>query len=134
MNCKVSYIYHTTFLHWRDYQYIKHINDNKPLNQVYMYLFADTLENRAPLMRQGASVEWPFSFPLMNSFNKSGTAFSPCKLCFLRTLPSLRIILLYFLLRSVKAGADVYCDTGGDHVGCVLANHQGVVHQDHRPV
>jgi len=31
-----------------------------------------------------------FLFPLMNSFNKTEPAFSPCKLCSLRTFPFLR--------------------------------------------
>ena len=34
-----------------------------------------TFEERVPLMRYGASVEWHLSLPLMNSFNKTEAAF-----------------------------------------------------------
>jgi len=40
-----------------------------------------TFENGVPLMRQGASVVWHLSLPLMNSFNKTEAAvfsFRPC--------------------------------------------------------
>ena len=47
-----------------------------------------TFENRVPLMRKGASVEWHLKLPLMNSFSKIEGAIFPFRLCFLRALPS----------------------------------------------
>jgi len=38
-------------------------------------------------MRQGASVVWHFSLPLVNSFNKTKAAVFQCRLCFLRGFP-----------------------------------------------
>ena len=46
-----------------------------------------TFENGVLLMRQGASVVWHHSLPLINSFNKTEAAVFSCRLCFLRAFP-----------------------------------------------
>ena len=51
-----------------------------------------TFENGVPLMRQGASVVWHHSLPLMNSFNKTEAAVFSCLLCFPRTFPFISLM------------------------------------------
>ena len=51
-----------------------------------------TFENGVPLMRQGASVVWHYSFLLMNSFNKTESAVFSCRLCFLGVFPFINLI------------------------------------------
>ena len=51
-----------------------------------------TFQNRVPLMRQGASVVWHISLPLMNSFNKTEAAVFTFRLCFLRLFPFILVV------------------------------------------
>ena len=55
-----------------------------------------TFENRVPLMRQGASMVWHLSLPLMNSFNKTEAAVFPYRLCFLRVFSFISLIYYGF--------------------------------------
>ena len=49
-----------------------------------------------------APIEWHFSFPLMNSFNKTKAAISPFKLCCHRTFPFHRLICLRREVNSIQ--------------------------------
>jgi len=53
-----------------------------------------TFENGVPIMRKGASVVLHHSLPLMNGFNKTEAAVFSCRLCFLRAVPFISLILL----------------------------------------
>ena len=64
-----------------------------------------TFENRVPLMRQGASVVWHLSLPLMNNFNKIETAIFPCRMCFLQAFHFSSLILLTTLMFSACVAA-----------------------------
>ena len=57
-----------------------------------------TIKNAVLLMRQGASVVWHHSLPLMNSFNKTEAAVFSCKLCFLRAFPFISLIAIFFII------------------------------------
>jgi len=55
-----------------------------------MHLITILIESdfaRLAIYALGASVVWHISFPLMNGFNKAGTAIFPCRLCFLWAFP-----------------------------------------------
>jgi len=45
----------------------------------------------------GASVVCHLSLPLINSFNTTEAAFSPCKLCFLRPFPFISLIVWFWI-------------------------------------
>ena len=51
-----------------------------------------TFGKRVPPMRQGTSVVWRPSLPLMNSFNKTEAAVFSCRLCFLGIFPIISLI------------------------------------------
>jgi len=63
-----------------------------------------TFENGVLLMRKGASVVWHHSLLLMNSFNKTeAAAVFSCRLCFLRALPFISLLLLQLVLSACVA-------------------------------
>ena len=76
-----------------------------------------TFENGGVLlMRQGASVVWHHSLPLMNSFNKTEAAVFSCRLCFPRAFPFISLILKstypwQCIDRSTRVWAMIYCNT-----------------------
>jgi len=55
-----------------------------------------TFENRVPLMRHGASVMWYLSFPLMNSFNKTGAAIFRMQAVLSEGFPFSQLNLTYY--------------------------------------
>jgi len=59
----------------------------------FMFCMLLTFENRGPLMRQGISMEWYFSFPFLNSLYKTEAAIFTKQTMLPKDFPFLRLFV-----------------------------------------
>ena len=75
------------------YMVVDNVYFSGPLGSHSKITMVLSFKNRVPLMCQVASLVWHLSLPLMNSCNKTESAFPPHKLHFPRTISILRFII-----------------------------------------